>query len=128
MVLDSSAIIAILFREDGFERYEEAIEQAEVVLVGGPTVFETGMVLSGRYGRDGRLLLRDFLTRVDAEVVPFSMDHAEAAIGAFLRFGRGNHSARLNFGDCMSYAIAAESGLPLLYKGDDFSRTDVRRP
>lgn len=125
MVLDSSAIVAILLREAGHERLESAVLNATVVVVGAPTVFETGMVLSGRFRRDARPELDEFLRRTGAEVIPFTETHARAAVTAFLRFGRGHHPARLNFGDCMSYAIAAESGLPLLCTGDAFAQTDL---
>ena len=67
----------------------------------------------------------EVLRRMRAEVVPFTQDHYEAAIGAFLRFGRGRHPAALNFGDCLSYAVAAIAGLPLLYTGDDFARAGI---
>ena len=66
-----------------------------------------------------------FLRRLDAEVVPFNEEHLDAALAAFIRFGRGRHPAALNFGDCMSYAVASVSGMPLLFTGEDFSRTDI---
>jgi ribonuclease VapC len=68
-----------------------------------------------------------FLRRVKADAVPFNQEHLDAAAAAFLRFGRGSHPASLNFGDCMSYAVAAVAGLPLLYTGEDFARTDIDR-
>lgn len=127
MVLDSSAIVAILRRESGYEKLVEAIDQAAVVVVGTPTVLESAMVLTARLGHDARPLLFSFLRRVQAEVVPFNEEHADAATTAFIRFGRGRHPAGLNFGDCMSYAVAAVAAMPLLFTGRDFERTDIAR-
>ena len=127
MVLDSSAIISIYLKEPGYERVIETIEQAAVVAVGTPTLLETSMVLSTRLGRDCRPLLLGFLRRMEAEVVAFSEEHLDVATTAFLRFGRGRHPAGLNFGNCMSYAVAAVAGMPLLFTGEDFARTDIAR-
>jgi len=127
MVLDSSAIIAIHLKEPGYDRLIEAIDKAEIVVVGVPTLLETAMVLSTRLGRDARPLLFAFLRRVEAEVVAFNQEHLDAAVTAFLRFGRGRHPAGLNFGDSMSYAVAAAAGMPLLFTGEDFARTDIGR-
>ena len=125
LVLDRSAIVAILLKEPGYERLLERIEQAEFLAVGAPTLLETSMVLSTRLRQDPRLLLAAFLSRIEAEVVPFSAEHQDAATSAFLRFGRGRHPAALNFGDCLSYAIAAVTGMPLLYTGSDLAQTDI---
>ena len=125
MVLDSSAIVAIHLREPGHERLIERIDAAEVVVVGVPTLLETAMVLTTRLGQDARPMLFAFLRRLEAEVVPFNEEHLDAAATAFIRFGRGRHPAALNFGDCMSYAVASVAGMPLLFAGDDFGRTDI---
>jgi ribonuclease VapC len=125
MVLDSSAIVAIHLQEPGYERLIEAIDKADVVVVGVPTLLETAMVLTSRLGQDARPLLFAFLRRLEAEVVAFNQEHLDAATAAFLRFGRGRHPAGLNFGDSMSYAIAAVAGMPLLFTGEDFTRTDI---
>ena len=127
MVLDSSAIVAIHLKEPGYERLIEAIEVAEVVVVGAPTVLETSMVLTVRLGCDARPFVKAFLRSVEAELVSFSEEHLDAATTAFIRFGRGRHPAGLNFGDCMAYSVASVSGLPLLFTGNDFSRTDISR-
>jgi ribonuclease VapC len=127
MVLDSSAIIAIHLKEPGHDRLREAIDKSEVVVVGVPTLLETAMVLTTRLGLDARPLLFAFLRRLEAEVVAFNEEHLDAATTAFLRFGRGRHPAGLNFGDCMSYAVAAVAGMPLLFTGEDFGRTDIAR-
>ena len=85
------------------------------------------MVLTARLGQDARPLLSAFLRRLNAEVIAFNEEHLDAATAAFLRFGRRRHPAGLNFGDCMSYAVASVANLPLLFIGDDFSRTDIAR-
>ena len=125
-MLDTSAIVAIVLREPGFEDLLGKIEQARVVAVGTPTLTECSMVLSSRLQVDARLVIRSVLRRMNAQVVPFTEEHFDAAADAFLRFGRGRHPAGLNFGDCLSYAVASVSGLPLLFTGDDFTRTDIR--
>jgi ribonuclease VapC len=126
MVLDTSALVSIQIEEPGFQTLFRKIEEAPHVVIGAPTLFEAGMVLSARTGADARLSLSRGLRRLHVEVVPFTEEHYEAAVSAFLRYGKGRHPAGLNFGDCMSYALAVVSGLPLLYTGDDFSKTDVK--
>ena len=125
MILDTSAIVAILLREPGFEGLLSKIEQAAVVAVGTPTLTECSMVLSSRLRVHARLVIRSVLMRMNAHVIPFTEEHFDAAVDAFLRFGRGRHAAGLNFGDCLSYAMASVSGLPLLYTGNGFPRTDI---
>ena len=125
MVLDSSAIVAIHLREPGHERLIDKIDAAEVVVVGVPTLLETAMVLTARLGQDARPILFAFLRRLEAEVIPFNEEHLDAAATAFIRFGRGRHPAALNFGDCMSYAVASVAGMPLLSTGEDFRSTDI---
>ena len=125
MVVDSSALVAILREEPGHERLLPIVLSADRTVVGAPVAFEAAMVLSGRWHRDARSTLHGLLRSIDAEIIPFREEHYEAAVSAFLRYGKGRHPARLNFGDCMSYAFARVSGLPLLYTGDDFSKTDI---
>jgi len=127
MVLDSSAIVAMHLKEPGYERLIDAIDHADAIVVGTPTLLETAMVLTARLGQDCRPLLLAFLRRLDAEAVTFNEEHLDAATTAFLRFGRGRHPASLNFGDCMSYAVASVAGLPLLFTGEDFAKTDIAR-
>jgi ribonuclease VapC len=126
MVVDTSVLVAILLKEIDYERFMERAGLAPSVIVGSPTAFEAAMVVSSRSGHDERAKLIGLLRSLKAEVVPFTPEHYEAAVSAFLRYGKGRHPAGLNFGDCMSYALAVVSGLPLLYTGDDFSRTDVQ--
>jgi ribonuclease VapC len=125
VVLDTSVIVAILLQEPGYERPAIAIDGAPEIVVGAPTVLEAGMVLSSRLQQDARPLIHAMLRQIRARVVPFDDAHAWAATGAFVRFGRGRHPAALNFGDCMSYAVASMAGQPLLYTGDDFGKTDI---
>jgi len=126
MVMDSSALISILLAERGHASLLEKVGRAEAIFLGAPTALETAMVLSTRFRQDSRPLLAGFLRRINAEIIEFNEDHYEAALSAFLRFGKGRHPAALNFGDCMSYALASVSGLPLLYAGIEFSRTDIQ--
>jgi len=126
MVMDSSALISILLEERGHGSLLEKVGRAEAIFLSAPTALETAMVLSARFRQDSRPLLTGFLRRINAEIIEFNEDHYEAALSAFLRFGKGRHPAALNFGDCMSYALASVSGLPLLYAGIDFSRTDIQ--
>ena len=125
MVLDSSAIVAIHLKEPGYGRLIDAIDHAGLVVVGAPTLLETAMVLSARLNQDARPLLLAFLRRLEVEVIAFNEEHLDAATTAFLRFGRGRHPAGLNFGDCMSYAVASVAGMPLLFTGQDFAQTDI---
>ena len=125
MVIDTSALVAIIAEETGYEALLEKAGRARILVVGAPIAFECAMVLSGRSGRDSRPKLAGLLRNLDAEIVPWNEDHYEAALTAFLRYGKGRHPAKLNFGDCMSYAIAAVAGMPLLYSGSDFVLTDI---
>jgi ribonuclease VapC len=125
MILDSSAIVAIVLREPGWEALLQRLADADTVAVGAPTLAEAGIVLSVRLGRDSRGLLQGLLRECDATTVPFGEEHWREALDAFARFGRGRHRARLNFGDCLAYAVAKLAGQPLLCLGDDFGRTDI---
>lgn len=94
------------------------------VAVGAPILVEAGLVLAGRRV-DPRIALDNFLHSINAQILDFRVEHQAAALEAFLRFGKGRHPARLNFGDCLSYAYAAVHKLPLAYKGNDFGLTDL---
>jgi ribonuclease VapC len=126
MILDTSALVSIQIEAPGFQTLFRKIEEAPQVVIGAPILFEAAMVLSGRTGTDARFSLSRGLRRLGVEIVPFTEEHYEAAVSAFLRYGKGRHPAGLNFGDCMSYALAVVSGLPLLYTGNDFALTDVQ--
>ena len=125
MILDSSALIAVIMVEAGHERLLAKIRAAAPAGIGAPTVVETAMVLSGRLGRDPFPLLMELLTEMDVAIIPFTEEHSFAAMRAFMRYGKGRHPAALNFGDCLTYAIASAANQPLLFIGKDFSRTDL---
>jgi ribonuclease VapC len=125
MVIDSSALIAILRREPEARDFRNAIKLASSRLISAPTRVEAGIVALGRRGEAGLEQMQALLENLKLETVPLSADHARLAIDAFRRFGKGRHPAGLNFGDCFSYALAKATGEPLLFKGDDFSQTDI---
>ena len=125
MVLDTSAVMAILTSEPAAERLVQAVEADRTRLMSAATVVETSLVLLGRYGEAGDPQLDRLLRSIGAEVVPVGEEQVALARDAALRFGRGRHPAALNFGDCFSYALSVARGEPLLFVGDDFSRTDV---
>ena len=125
MILDTSAVIALLTNEAAAGRLLAAIQADSVRRISTATVVECSLVLLGRYGEVAEPQLDLFLREIGAEVVPLGEEHARLARDAAARFGRGRHPAALNFGDCFSYALAIASEEPLLFVGDDFSRTDV---
>ncbi len=125
MVIDTSAVVAILFDESDQERYDEAIERAPVRLISAVTRVELSFVIESRKGEAGRERLERFLAMTGSEVISVTPQQAEIAIEAFRRFGKGRHRAGLNIGDCFSYALAVATEHPLLFKGDDFIHTDV---
>ncbi len=124
MIVDSSALIAILLDEPGADTLLLCLASSRA-RISAATYLETGMVLKG-YPPTGRAHLLDRLleeNRVGVE--PFTEQQAKIAVMAFQQFGKGIHPARLNFGDCIAYALSVQTGEPLLYKGDDFARTDI---
>lgn len=126
MIVDTSALLAILLGEPERPSMLAAMAASNRKRVAAPNWLETCMVLEGRTAQPaGQEALERMSRDIGIEVVPFDARMAEAALVAFKRFGRGNHPARLNFGDCMAYALAHVTGEPLLFKGDDFSRTDI---
>ena len=124
MVVDSSAVMSVLRRESDAPALAAAIEEAAVRLISAGTVLELGMLAESR-GTAGARELDDFLYRSQFEIVAFDAEQATLAREAFRRFGKRRHPARLNFGDCIVYALSKASGEPLLFKGDDFAKTDV---
>lgn len=125
MILDSSAVVAILLREPGYESLLAKLAAASGVGIGVPTLTETAIVLSARLEGDARGLLARFLTEASVVTVPFGDVHWGAAVDAWLKYGKGRHAAQLNFGDCLAYATAEVSGEPLLFVGEDFAQTDI---
>lgn len=126
MVLDTSAIMAILLLEPEAEQFAAAIEADPMRLISAATAFEAALVIETRKGPAGGREYDLFMHRALIEVVPFTAEQLEAARDGWRRFGKGRHEAGLNLGDCFSYALAATSGEPLLFKGGDFELTDVR--
>jgi ribonuclease VapC len=125
MVIDSSAVLAILQDEPERRAYNEAIEAADSRSLSVASFVEVSIVIETRLGAEGVRYFDQFLDRAGVQVVGVDLEQGKIARQAFSRFGKGRHSAALNFGDCFSYALAQTLGEPLLFKGDDFSRTDV---
>ncbi len=125
IAVDTSALVAVVLGEEDAERHLAEL-QRNVTRLSSVSLVEASIVVHARQGPDAE---RDLGLLVEAtidELVPVDLDQARAAISAWRRFGKGRHPASLNFGDCFAYAVAGMSDLPLLYKGDDFSQTDVR--
>ena len=125
MVVDTSAVLAILLQEADASVFAEAIETAELRLISAVSVLEAGILLRSRKGDVGEQELDTFLAASGLQVVPFDEEQALVARSGFSRFGRGRPPAGLNFGDCAVYALAATRGEPVLFKGGDFSATDL---
>ena len=125
MILDSSAVVAMLLEEEGYRLLAETMESAEVVGIGAPTLVETDMVMMGRLDLRGGGLVAQFLEENQVIVVPFDEEHRHIAVEAFIRYGKGRHPAKLNYGDCMTYATAYVADHPLLFTGGDFVQTDI---
>jgi ribonuclease VapC len=125
MVIDTSAIIAILLREPDAPLFAEAIENGTPRLMSAATLLEASMVIETRKGEAGGQELDLFIYRAGIEIVPVDQEQAEVARIAWRQYGKGRHPAGLNYGDCFSYALARERDEALLCVGEDFPRTDV---
>jgi ribonuclease VapC len=125
MVIDTSALLAILQGEPEASLFVRLIDEAQTRLVSAVAVLEAGIVTAVRKGPDGARALDALLHTADVDVVAFDHEQAMLARDAHSSFGRGRHPAALNFGDCASYALARATGEPLLFKGDDFAQTDI---
>jgi ribonuclease VapC len=125
MVLDTSALLAILLDEPERRRFNELIEADTVRLISAASVLEAAIVLETRSGEAAGRELDLFLHRAKVEVTAVDGDQVEIARAAFRRFGKRRHPAGLNYGNCFAYALAKASGEPLLFKGTDFAQTDV---
>ena len=125
MIIDTSAIIAILFNEDDAKTYAHAIARAESCRVSAATFVEAAIVVESQTKNSGSRQLDAFFRRAGISVEPVTEEHAHIARQAFTDFGKGRHSAGLNYGDCFSYALAKATGEALLFKGKDFSKTDL---
>jgi ribonuclease VapC len=127
MVIDSSALVAILGGEAERRTFIDLIEAADSRLMSAASFVEVSIIIESRYGADGVRDLDLFLERAGVELAPVDDEQARQARRAFTRYGKGRHPAALNFGDCFSYALSITLGEPLLFKGDDFAQTDISR-
>jgi ribonuclease VapC len=125
MIVDSSALIAILFDEPDSQQYLDALLSAQRVRISAATAVESAIVAMRRAGVEAEAELELLIVRCGADIIPVSQDQVPIAKNAFLTCGKGRHDAALNFGDCFSYALAKSYMEPLLYKGNDFAQTDI---
>ena len=126
MIIDSSALIAVAFMESGREVLADAMAAADICRISAATWLESCIVIESTKQAGAIARFEALLDRLSLDIVPVSVELAAEARLAHRRFGRGNHPARLNYGDCFAYALAKVSGEPLLFKGNDFSQTDIR--
>lgn len=125
MVIDTSALVAMLSDEPDAELFEARVADDPVRTMSTASYLETAIVVESRFGESGGRELDLWLHRASVSLVAVDADQAEVARAAYRRYGKGRHRAGLNYGDCFSYALAKVSGQPLLFKGDDFGHTDV---
>jgi ribonuclease VapC len=126
MVIDTSAIVAILRNEPEAAVLERTLVASPIRLVAATSLLEARMVLVSRRGEHALAELDLWLAKIAADIIPVDADLVDLATQAWLTFGKGRHPAALNFADCLSYALAKRTGEPLLYKGEDYSQTDIR--
>jgi ribonuclease VapC len=125
MIIDTSALVSILDQEAEAERLARAIAAASERMLSAANLVETGIVMQVRRGDEAARDLDLLLAKLKIEIIPVSGKQANLARKAFQHYGRGRHPAKLNFGDCFAYALAKDSSAPLLFKGNDFSQTDI---
>ena len=125
MIVDTSAVLAILFAEPEAQRIADAIEDCPVCRFPASCSLEATITLLGRHGEEGLHDLDVFMARSRMEIASFTETQARLARDAFRRYGKGRHPAQLNFGDCMAYALAKDTGEELLFIGTDFALTDI---
>ena len=125
MVVDTSVLIAVLLQEPQAARITELIDGASPCLLSAANLLEASIVIEGRKREAGAYDLDRFIYRSGIEIVSVDVDQAEIARQAWRRFGKGRHPAGLNYGDCFAYSLAKSRGLPLLFTGNDFNRTDI---
>lgn len=125
MIVDTSALVAILFEEPEQDAFTTILSVTDDLRMTAPNWLELFLVLDGRTDGSAARKAEALRTKLEIRVVPFDADLALIARDAYRRYGRGNHPARLNFGDCMAYALAKSTDEALLFKGQDFTQTDV---
>ncbi|MGH6914753.1 MAG: type II toxin-antitoxin system VapC family toxin [Geminicoccaceae bacterium] len=126
MVVDSSALLAIALLEPEARQFTDVIQRARLALLSAANFVEASILVQGRRGQAGLELFDAFVQESGIRIEPVTRAQALLARDAYRRFGKGNHPAGLKFGDCFAYALARERDLPLLFKGDDFARSDIR--
>lgn len=126
MIIDTSAMVAILYREPEAEAFAQLIHDADACRISVASYVELSIVVDSQLGPEGMRQAEAFLRRAGITVEPVTVEQGELARQAFLDFGKGRHKAGLNFGDCFAYALAKATGEPLLFKGKDFSQTDIK--
>jgi ribonuclease VapC len=125
MIADTSALVALLLKEPGYERVLDVLTGEEPAGVGTPSLLETTIVMTGRVGPAAITMVNRLIQELQMVPIPFGPEHWREASDAYVRYGKGRHSAGLNFGDCMSYAVARLAAQPLLCLGGDFAKTDL---
>jgi ribonuclease VapC len=125
MIIDTSALVAVLDQELEAERIVRTLASAPERILSAANLVEVGIVMQARRGGDGARDLDLLLAKLRVDIAVVTANQADIARKAFRRYGRGRHAANLNFGDCFAYALAKDTSAPLLFKGDDFSQTDV---
>src|ERR1035438_1357409 len=126
MILDTSALAAIFFGEPEVDLYTQIIHDAERCPISAANFVELSMVIESQIGPDATRQCDVFFRRAEILLEPVTVEHAHLARQAFIDFGKGRHPPKLNFGDCFAHALAKAAGEPLLFKGEDFSKTDIR--
>ena len=124
-VIDSSALLAILFNEAEQRQFNEKIEADAIRFLSAASYLEAATIIDDRLGYEGARDLKLFIAEAEIEIVPVTLEQAEIVREAYRNYGRGNHPARLNYGDCFAYALAKATQQPLLFKGEDFAKTDI---
>ncbi len=125
MIVDTSALVAILYREPEAESFAQIIHDADACRISVASYVELSIVVENQLGPEGMRQAEAFFRRAGITIEPVTVEHGELARQAFLDFGKGRHKAGLNFGDCFSYALAKATAEPLLFKGKDFPLTDI---
>ena len=125
IVVDASPLIAILDKEPDAARYAEAIAEADSPLISAATLLELHIVMLNRHGARAAQIIERLIQDAAFQIENFTAQHVELAREAYARYGKGRNTAGLNYGDCFSYALAKATGLPLLFKGRNFSKTDL---
>lgn len=125
LVVDSSVLIAILLAEPDAEHYAKQLALANPVYISAVSILESSIVIQSKEGEQGVSMLDELLCAISPSIIAFDSDQVRLARKAWQQYGKGRHPARLNFGDCCSYAVAKSLGLPLLFQGNDFSQTDL---